>query len=147
MSDLTFFTVPNPSAGGYNTVGPTLIATLPYTDFTASTTIYQLIPTTPNAVARTVVLTNDLNLALSVVFLGPWTTGNDTAGNPVEMVGYTAGLIDTSDTGIGSVALSSLDATFQAIAAPTNALMLALETTATAAASGNYYVYLWEMFA
>ena len=120
-------------------VGPTLLATLPYTDFTASAIQYVnfIGKLSRNARSRTITVINDLNVAFSSLAYRLY----DSAATPVLPTGSQVNALFIPGAGTQSVDTSL---NVPQLGAQADSIYLVIGIGSTAAASGDVYVYLTE---
>ena len=119
---------------------PVLLATIPYSDFTASTTYYGFFPTVfhRNARARTIITFNNLNQALSSLYYNVY---DSTAGGDQGLYGI--GPTETPSSGGTDVSTSEA---VSELAAHVDSFKVAIGMGATAPTSGNVTIYVVEAF-
>lgn len=131
------------------TITPSLIATIPYSDFTtASSSYYQYLPATMHrhARARSILLTNTMNESLTSVGFFPY--DSDTAeGTPSGVGGgFTWG--SGPGSGGGVMTLTSEQASqggAGALATHVDSFQIGLGMGATLPTSGDVYIHLTEL--
>lgn len=128
---------------GDKVVGPTLIDTITYTSFTASTTLYKTYTTvlSRGAKKRTFVLTNTLNQPITSA---PISLFESTARQGING-GYGG---DTYTTGSlsGNSEYSYTSDAHTPLALNVDSFQIGLAMGATVPTSGNFYVYVTEIF-
>lgn len=124
------------SLAPHQVYGPTLMQTLPYTEFGASTDTQTSFILRPEAIMRTLQIVSTLDQATINALLGLRSPqGNPILGNPVNLGG-----IGTSNS-----SYTFTSGQYPMLGANASAAVMQFNTGSTAATTGNLYIYLTEV--